>query len=61
MLEKTINMELVKMRAFLPEKLSELSRVNESLAMQLLREWGDGKKNLRDLWAAANEGLSKTS
>jgi len=56
-LEKTINMDLVKIRAFLPEKLSELSRVNEPLALKLLRDWGDGKKTLRDLWAAVHEGL----
>lgn len=56
-MKRIINHELVKIRAFLPEKLTELSHVNEQLAMNLLRDWGDGKKPIREIWELAEKHL----
>ncbi|MGG2111947.1 hypothetical protein ABFY60_15715 [Lysinibacillus pakistanensis] len=50
-------MELVKIRAFLPVKLTELSNTNEALALEILRMWGNGDKPLRELWQLAHDGL----
>lgn len=52
-------MELVKIRAFLPVKLTELSNKNEALALEILRMWGNGDKPLRDLWQLTHEGLEE--
>jgi|GEM_PF-2864712 len=58
-MKNTINMELVKIRAFLPEKLTELSKKNEALALEILRMWGNGDKPLRDLWTLVHQGLER--
>lgn len=52
------NAELVKMNAYLPVKLGELSKLNEKAAVQLLQEWGEGTKPIKILWKEACEALS---
>lgn len=52
-----INQELVRICAYLPDKLSALSKVNAEQAVNLLQDWGDGKKPLRILWQEVNELL----
>ncbi len=42
--------ELVRIYAYLPVKLSELSKVNPNAAIKILQEWGEGKKTIRKLW-----------
>lgn len=44
-----IDPETVKKRAYLPVKLSELSKVNPEVALKLLQDWGDGKKPINRL------------
>lgn len=45
-----IDKELVKMNAYLPVKLSYLSKINPEAALRILQDWGDGTKPLRKLW-----------
>jgi hypothetical protein len=45
-----IDPEIIKKRAFMPDRLSELSKVDPEAALRLLRDWGDGKKAITDLW-----------
>lgn len=42
--------DLARMYAYLPIKLSELSKVNPKAAVGLIQDWGDGKKDIRKLW-----------
>lgn len=51
-----IDRETIRKNAYLPVKLAELSRTNEEAALQLLREWGEGKKPVKHLW---DECISK--
>lgn len=44
------NKELVRMYAYLPVKLSQLSKVNPNAAIEILQDWGAGKKSIRKLW-----------
>ncbi|MGP9042144.1 hypothetical protein [Cytobacillus kochii] len=52
-----IDPETVKKNAYLPVKLSELSKVNLEAAVQLLQDWGDGKKPVKQLWEETLEFL----
>ncbi|MGG3887806.1 hypothetical protein [Metabacillus fastidiosus] len=45
-----IDPETVKKNAYLPVKLSELSKENPEAALMLLQDWGDGKKPVKQLW-----------
>lgn len=45
-----IDPETIKKNAYLPVKLSELSKVNPEAALQLLQDWGEGKKPIKQLW-----------
>ncbi len=47
--------ELVRIYAYLPVKLSELSKVNPEAAINLLQDWGSGKKTIRKLWKETND------
>lgn len=51
------NTELVKMNAYLPVKLGELSKHDEKAAIQILQAWGDGTKPLKVLWKETCEKL----
>lgn len=51
--------DLVKMNAYLPIKLTELSFLNEKATLIILREWGEGKNPLRKLWASVMDELEK--
>ncbi|WP_312506894.1 hypothetical protein [Lysinibacillus sp.] len=44
------NKELIKMYAYLPVKLSELSKVDPNAAIGILQDWGNGRKSIRKLW-----------
>lgn len=45
-----INMELVRIKAALPVKLAELSRINKDAAITILQDWGEGVKPLKVLY-----------
>ncbi|MEA0564053.1 hypothetical protein [Lysinibacillus irui] len=45
-----IDPERVRQNAYLPVKLSELSKVNPEKALELLQAWGDGTKTIKKLW-----------
>ena len=49
--------ELIQMYAFLPVKLSELSKVNPEAAIEILQDWGAGRKSIRKLWGATIDAL----
>lgn len=49
--------ELIQMYAFLPVKLSELSKVNPEAAIEILQDWGAGRKSIRNLWGATIDAL----
>ena len=51
-----IDPETIKKNAYLPVKLSELSKANPEAALQLLQDWGEGKKPIKQLW---DETISK--
>ena len=52
-------MEIVMIIANLPEKLSELSKVEPDKAIELIQAWGDGKKDVEKIWNEINGHLSK--
>lgn len=52
-----IDPETVKKNAYLPVKLSELSRINPEAALQLLQDWGEGKKPVKKLWEETLQNL----
>ncbi|MFJ7736432.1 hypothetical protein ACIQ2D_08810 [Lysinibacillus sp. NPDC097287] len=45
-----IDPERVRQNAYLPVKLSELSKTNPEKALELLQAWGDGTKTIKRLW-----------
>lgn len=45
-----ISMEIVRIRAALPVEIARISRINERVALQIIRDWGEGNKSLRALW-----------
>ena len=45
-----IDPETIKKNAYLPVKLSALSKVKPAAAIELLQQWGDGKKPVKELW-----------
>lgn len=51
--------ELIQMYAFLPVKLSDLSKVDSEAAIKLLQDWGEGKKTIRKLWEDTHEALKE--
>lgn len=51
--------ELVRIYAYLPVKLSELSKVDPEAAIKLLQDWGEGKKTIRKLWKETNNTLKE--
>lgn len=53
--------ELVRIYAYLPVKLSELSKVDPDAAIKLLQDWGEGKKTIRKLWKETNKALEQTT
>lgn len=54
------NKELVRMYAFLPVKLSELSKVNPEATIEILQDWGAGRKSIRKLWSATIDALDES-
>lgn len=54
MVKPLIDPETIKKNAYLPVKLSELSKKNPEAALQLLQDWGDGKKTIKKLWDEIN-------
>ena len=51
--------ELVRIYAYLPVKLSELSKVDPEAAIKLLQDWGEGNKTIRKLWKETNDALKE--
>jgi hypothetical protein len=49
-MEVLIDRELVRKSAYLPDKLAELSYKNPDAALKLLRDWGEGRKPISQLW-----------
>ena len=52
-----IDPEIVRKNAYLPVKLAELSKKDPVKALQLLQEWGEGKKTIKKLWEEISEQL----
>lgn len=58
-----IDMELVRIKAALPVKLAELSRVRQDAAIRILQRWGalEGlDEELRPLWEELQEALKES-
>ncbi|MFE3573903.1 hypothetical protein [Lysinibacillus sp. NPDC059133] len=51
------NKDLIRMYAYLPVKLSQLSKENPNAAINLLQDWGEGRKTIRKLWKEINDLL----
>lgn len=54
-----IDWELVHMMAYLPVKLAELSYRDQEAAIDYLRDWGEKKKEVPQLWDEVTEALAK--
>jgi len=52
-----IDMEVVLIIANLPERISQLSKVNPTAAIDVMQAWGDGKKDVEKLWKEINDLL----
>lgn len=52
-----IDMELVKKRAYLPVKLSQLAKKDTAAALDLLNAWGEGTKAVTTLWEEVTQAL----
>lgn len=52
-----ITRELIEMHAQLPIKLSQLSKNEPEIAIQILQAWGDGTKTLNVLWSEVTNAL----
>jgi hypothetical protein len=57
--EFPIDRVLVHKMAYLPVKLAELSYKNTEVAMGLLRDWGQGKKPVSQLWKEIEDALEE--
>ncbi|MEY9976532.1 hypothetical protein [Lysinibacillus sp. RC79] len=51
------NKDLAKMYAYLPIKLSQLSKVDPNAALSIIQDWGDGRKDIRKLWKETIDSL----
>ncbi|HJV46605.1 MAG TPA: hypothetical protein VJ824_12900 [Bacillota bacterium] len=47
--------------SYLPDKLTELSYKDEKAALEILRDWGEGRKDIEKLWDAVISGLENKS
>lgn len=54
-----IDMVLVSIKQKLPNKLAQLSTYDKRAALRILRDWGEGVKPLKKLWAEVNKELEK--
>ncbi|MCY9198066.1 hypothetical protein MOE86_15415 [Bacillus atrophaeus] len=45
-----INPDTIHKSAYLPDKLSQLSKKDPQAALKLLQYWGDGDKPIVELW-----------
>jgi hypothetical protein len=57
-MELPIDPEIIKKRAYLPVKLSELSKIDPDAALKYLRNWGDGKQAISQLWDSVMSELN---
>ncbi|MGE7129199.1 AbrB/MazE/SpoVT family DNA-binding domain-containing protein [Lysinibacillus xylanilyticus] len=55
--ELPIGMEIVTIVSNLPKKISQLSKLNPSAAIDIMQSWGDGKKDVEKLWKEINDFL----
>jgi len=53
------NKDLARMYAYLPIKLSQLSKINPNAALKILQDWGDGRKDIRKLWETTVNALDE--
>lgn len=56
-----IDPETIKKNTYLPVKLSELSKENPEAALQLLQDWGEGRKPVKQLWEEVTNLLGTNS
>ena len=56
-----IDPEIIHKNAYLPVKLTELSRIDPDAALELLQAWGEGTKPVCDLWEIATNKLAAVS
>lgn len=52
-----IDMEIVTIISNLPKKISQLSKMNPTAAIDIMQSWGDGKKDVEKLWKETNDLL----
>ncbi len=52
-----IDMEIVTIVSNLPKRISQLSKLNPSAAIDIMQSWGDGKKDVKRLWKETNDLL----
>ncbi|KEP27249.1 hypothetical protein MH122_17645 [Bacillus pumilus] len=52
-----IDFDVVNKNAYLPVKLSELSKVDPSSALEILNQWGEGTKPITVLWETTIEKI----
>ncbi|MGQ8949828.1 hypothetical protein [Bacillus altitudinis] len=52
-----IDFDVVNKNAYLPVKLSELSKVDPSSALEILNHWGEGTKPITVLWEITIEKI----
>ncbi|QSB12069.1 hypothetical protein JTI58_10880 [Lysinibacillus fusiformis] len=53
--------ELVRIYAYLPVKLSELSKVDPEAAINLLQDWGEGKETIRKIWEETHKAIEENN
>ncbi|MEQ6050010.1 hypothetical protein U2I53_13260 [Lysinibacillus capsici] len=49
--------DLARMYAYLPIKLSQLAKVNPEATLEIIQDWGDGRKDIRKLWETTINAL----
>lgn len=54
-----IDPEIIRKNAYLPDKLAQLSYKNPEAAMAILREWGEGRKAITQLWDSTIAALKE--
>ncbi len=53
-----IDFDIVNKNAYLPVKLSELSKVDPKSALEILNHWGEGTKPITALWELTIEKIT---
>lgn len=55
-----IDRKTIEKNAYLPVKITELSYKNPEAALQILRDWGEGRKPILHLWDEVMKKLDES-